>query len=79
MHKLFNTYNFTNFSITKGNGSYLFDNKGKKYLDFSAGVAVNALGYNHSVFKTRGMHASPTRRRMLVVVCSTSYGVAKKA
>jgi len=66
MHKLFNTYNFTNFSITKGNGSYLFDNKGKKYLDFSAGVAVNALGYNHIVInksikdqlKTGIMHLS---------------------
>ena len=66
MHKLFNTYNFTNFSITKGDGSYLFDNKGKKYLDFSAGVAVNALGYNHSVInrsikdqlKTGIMHLS---------------------
>ena len=66
MHKLFNTYNFTNFSITKGNGSYLFDNKGKKYLDFSAGVAVNALGYNHSIInrsikdqlKTGIMHLS---------------------
>ena len=66
MHRLFNTYNFTNFSITKGNGSYLFDNKGKKYLDFSAGVAVNALGYNNSVInrsikdqlKTGIMHLS---------------------
>ena len=60
MHKLFNTYNFTNFSITKGNGSYLFDNKGKKYLDFSAGVAVNALGYNHSIINRS---IKPCKRR----------------
>ena len=49
MHKLFNIYNFTKFHIKKGNGSYLFDSKNKKYLDFSAGVAVNSLGYNHPI------------------------------
>ncbi|MDC0861721.1 aminotransferase class III-fold pyridoxal phosphate-dependent enzyme [Alphaproteobacteria bacterium] len=66
MNKLFNTYNFTDFTITKGNGSYLYDNKKKKYLDFSAGVAVNSLGYNHPIInktikdqlKTGIMHLS---------------------
>ena len=49
MNKLLKTYNFTNFKITKGNGSYLYTNKNKKLLDFSAGVAVNSLGYNHPI------------------------------
>ncbi|MFO7819100.1 MAG: aspartate aminotransferase family protein [Halanaerobacter sp.] len=31
----------------KGEGVYLYDNEGNKYLDFSAGIAVNALGHNH--------------------------------
>mgnify|MGYP006272159785 CR=1 FL=1 len=31
----------------KGEGVYLYDNEGRKYLDFSAGIAVNALGHNH--------------------------------
>lgn len=30
-----------------GDGVYLFDAEGKKYLDFGAGIAVMALGYNH--------------------------------
>lgn len=37
------------FDITfsHGEGVYLFDNDGKKYLDFGAGIAVNALGHCH--------------------------------
>ena len=30
-----------------GDGVYLYDVEGKKYLDFGAGIAVMALGYNH--------------------------------
>lgn len=31
--------------LTKGKGVYLFDNENNKYLDLSAGIAVNALGH----------------------------------
>ena len=34
-------------TFSYGEGSYLFDNNGKKYLDFGAGIAVNALGHCH--------------------------------
>ena len=30
-----------------GEGCYLYDSEGRKYLDCFAGIAVNALGYNH--------------------------------
>ena len=30
-----------------GEGMYLYDTDGKKYTDFFAGIAVNALGYSH--------------------------------
>lgn len=33
--------------IEKGEGNYLIDVNGKKYLDFASGIAVNALGYQH--------------------------------
>lgn len=33
--------------IDHGEGSYLYDVEGKKYLDFVSGIAVNALGYNN--------------------------------
>ncbi len=40
---------FTRFPIDveKGRGVYLYDKDGTCYLDFLAGIAVNALGYNH--------------------------------
>lgn len=31
--------------MAKGKGAYLWDVQGRKYLDFSAGIAVNALGH----------------------------------
>jgi 4-aminobutyrate aminotransferase len=33
--------------IERGEGSYVFDPDGNKFLDFTAGVAVNALGHAH--------------------------------
>jgi acetylornithine/N-succinyldiaminopimelate aminotransferase len=34
-------------TFSHGEGAYLFDEQGKKYLDFGAGIAVNALGHCH--------------------------------
>lgn len=31
--------------FTKGEGLYLWDVENRKYLDFTAGIAVNALGH----------------------------------
>ena len=39
------TYNRFDTEIVSGNGVYVFDENEKKYLDFTAGIAVNALGY----------------------------------
>ncbi|MCH3885064.1 aspartate aminotransferase family protein [Tenacibaculum aquimarinum] len=33
--------------ISKAKGSYIYDSKGKKYLDFVAGVSANSLGHSH--------------------------------
>ncbi len=42
--------NYKRFPISfeKGEGVYLYDTNGKKYLDFLSGIAVNTLGYNYS-------------------------------
>jgi len=45
---IMNTYSQFPIALEKGNGVYLWDTDGKKYLDFVAGIAVNALGYNDS-------------------------------
>ncbi len=42
-----NTYNRYPIAIEKGDGVYVWDNNGKKYLDFVAGIAVNSLGNNN--------------------------------
>ncbi|HEX3078660.1 MAG TPA: aspartate aminotransferase family protein [Lachnospiraceae bacterium] len=36
--------------IDKGDGVYLYDSEGKKYLDFAAGIAVFAFGYNNQEY-----------------------------
>ncbi|MEO8907318.1 MAG: acetylornithine transaminase [Microbacteriaceae bacterium] len=35
--------------LTRGEGCYVWDGDGKQYLDFLAGIAVNALGHGHPV------------------------------
>lgn len=42
-----NTYGRFPLAITHGEGVYVYDETGKKYLDMCAGIAVNALGYNY--------------------------------
>ena len=44
---LLNTYNRLPLSFERGEGVWLFDKSGKKYLDALSGVAVNTLGHNH--------------------------------
>jgi len=41
------TYNRADIAFERGEGPYLFDEKGERYLDFSSGIAVSALGHAH--------------------------------
>lgn len=45
---IMNTYSQFPIVLEKGEGVHLWDSDGKKYVDFVAGIAVNALGYNNS-------------------------------
>lgn len=44
---LIHTYNRADLVLDHGDGVYLYDVEGNKYLDFAAGIAVYALGYNY--------------------------------
>lgn len=44
---LMNTYKQFPYKMVKGEGNYLVDENGKKYLDFLSGIAVNPLGYGN--------------------------------
>ena len=45
---LFQNYGRYPLTIVKGEGCYVFDPDGKRYIDFISGIGVNALGHAHS-------------------------------
>ena len=47
MSSVLNTYSRKKISFKKGKGCYLYSSKGKKYLDFVQGIAVNSLGHSN--------------------------------
>ena len=49
-HVLLHTYNRFPVVLDKGEGVYLYDTDGKKYLDFAAGIAVMAFGYGNKEY-----------------------------
>lgn len=62
----FNIYNRFPLDVDKGRGVYLYGKDGSGYLDFLAGIAVNALGHNHPVLikalkkqLNRNLHLGP--------------------
>ena len=48
MSYLANNYNRRKISFKRGKGSFLYSSKGKRYLDFVQGIAVNSLGHSNS-------------------------------
>lgn len=47
---ILHTYNRYQLVLDHGEGVYLYDTDGKEYLDFAAGIAVQALGYHHQEY-----------------------------
>ncbi|HIQ98340.1 MAG TPA: aspartate aminotransferase family protein [Candidatus Scybalocola faecavium] len=47
---ILHTYNRYPVVFEKGDGVYLYDVEGRKYLDFAAGIAVFALGYGNKEY-----------------------------
>ena len=50
MSHLMNTYNRQHVTFTHGEGAWLWDINGKRYLDALSGIAVNTLGHAHPKF-----------------------------
>lgn len=44
---LMDTYAPPNLDFVRGEGAYLIEKNGEKYLDFISGIAVNSIGHNH--------------------------------
>jgi acetylornithine aminotransferase len=51
MSHVMNTYARQAVAFVRGEGVWLWDEEGKKYLDALAGIAVNTLGYGHPRLK----------------------------
>lgn len=50
---LFNVYPLFNINPVKAQGSFLWDDKGEKYLDFYGGHAVISIGHNHPHYQNK--------------------------
>ncbi len=50
---LMNTYNRFNISFKKGKGCWLWDTRGKKYLDAVAGIATCSLGHSDRILRNK--------------------------
>ena len=57
-----------NIVLSHGEGPYVYDNEGKKYLDFLAGIAVNLLGHAHP-----SLVAAITEQAGKMIHCSNLY------
>ncbi len=64
-----NTYTRTPIVFVKGKGSYLWDEEGKKYLDFFPGWAVSGLGHCHK----RVVNAVSRQLRDIIHVSNNYY------
>ena len=45
---LFQNYGRRQIVLVRGQGCYVYDDRGKQYLDFISGIGVNALGHGHA-------------------------------
>jgi acetylornithine/succinyldiaminopimelate/putrescine aminotransferase len=67
-------------TITGGDGCYVFDESGRRYLDFVTGLGVNALGHNHprivgamsGPIHTSGLYAHPYAEPLARELCRIS-------
>ena len=65
---LMNNYGERTISLVRGEGVYVYDDAGKQYLDFTAGIAVSALGHAHPKLVARLQEQVAT-----LIHCSNLY------
>jgi len=67
---IMNTYARLPIAMVKGEGCYVYDADGRKYLDFVAGIAVNALGHAHPA-----VAEALSRQAGTIIHCSNLYWI----
>ncbi len=73
---LIHTYNRFPVVFEKGEGAYLYDIEGKKYLDFAAGIAVCSLGYGNPELSKALKHQVDTLMHTSNLYYNTTCGKA---
>jgi len=80
-----NTYARSPIQFERGEGVYLTDREGRRYLDFYAGIAVNALGHAHphlvaalkaqaeKLWHVANLYRIPEQERLAARYCETSF------
>lgn len=83
-NKLMHTYNRIPVDFVRGEGSWLFDAEGNKYLDAISGIAVCALGHSHPGFikavqdqvatlvHTSNLYGVPLQQELAEKLCQAS-------
>ena len=71
---LMNTYARQPVTFTRGEGAWLWDTEGKRYLDALAGIAVNGLGHAHP-----RLVAAISEQAGRLIHVSNVYGIAEQA
>jgi acetylornithine/N-succinyldiaminopimelate aminotransferase len=83
-NKLMHTYNRIPVDFVRGEGSWLFDTEGNKYLDAISGIAVCALGHSHPGFikavqeqmatlvHTSNLYSVPLQEKLAEKLCEAS-------
>ncbi len=82
------TYARADIAFVRGEGAYLVDEAGRRYLDFAAGIAVNALGHAHPrlvavlqeqaarLWHTSNLYRIPEQERLAARLVETSFADA---
>lgn len=82
---LYDTFTRIGLRFERGNGVWLISDSGERYLDFTSGIAVNALGHSHPILvnaiKTQAekmwhisnLFQSPEQERLAQRLCANSF------
>jgi len=84
MTQLMNTYGTRTLTLARGEGSYVWDDQGKRYLDAISGIAVCGLGHAHPalaealseqaqrLLHTSNLYNIPEQQRLGELLCEVS-------
>jgi acetylornithine aminotransferase/acetylornithine/N-succinyldiaminopimelate aminotransferase len=69
-NSLMKNYGAPAFNAVRGDGVYLYDDNGNKYLDFGSGIAVTSVGHSHPKWV-----AAIQQQAATLTHCSNLYGI----